>query len=73
MALAYNKDQLSVLRKEKEREVGVEHAPVHTLAKADIMETNSRGRVRPSILVLERLGKERIESGFVCAWVDVTY
>ena len=46
---------------------------VHPCAKFDVIETGGRGRVRTflslptSILVLERLGKERFERSLVCA------
>ena len=48
-------------------------------AEVDIIETGGRGRERAfvsllaSVLVLERLCKERFERGLVCPWVDVAH
>ena len=66
--LAYS--QLSVLRKGQSNT----HR-VHALAKVDVIETGGRGCVRlsTSVLVPERLGKERFERGLVRAWVDVAH
>ena len=45
----------------------------HPLVEVNVIETSGRRRARPSVLVLERLGKERFERSLVRAWVGVAH